>query len=104
MPSIEAARLCDRAPADGILVSSATKMLAGRVEGARFESTGAIGLKGIPEPMEAFAVVWEPLADESGLPVGAWPVPPALRFSFASRSRLTQSSCPTGPSARPVFH
>jgi class 3 adenylate cyclase len=28
MPSIEAARLCDQAPADGILVSPATKMMA----------------------------------------------------------------------------
>ena len=79
MPSIEAARLCDKAPADGILVSPATKMLAGRVEGARFESVGEMELKGIPEPMEAFAVAWEPLADESGVQVGAWPVPPALR-------------------------
>ena len=66
MPSIEAARLCDKAPADGILVSPATRMLAGRVEGARFESVGEIELKGIPEPMEAFAVEWEPLADEAG--------------------------------------
>ena len=79
MPSIEAARLCDKAPADGILVSLATKMLAGRVEGARFEPVGELELKGIPEPMEAFAVEWEPLADDSGVHVGAWPVPPALR-------------------------
>ena len=79
MPSIEAARLCDKAPVDGILVSAATKLLAGRGEGARFESVGEMELKGIPEPMEAFAVVWEPLADESGLQVGAWPVPAALR-------------------------
>jgi class 3 adenylate cyclase/tetratricopeptide (TPR) repeat protein len=80
MPSIEAARLCDNAPTDGILVSPATKMLAGRVEGARFESAGKLELKGIPEPTEAFAVVWEPLADESGVQVGAWPLPPALRL------------------------
>lgn len=79
MPAIEAARLCDTAPADGVLVSLATKMLAGRVEGGRFESVGEMELKGIPEPMEAFAVVWEPLANESGVQVGAWPVPPALR-------------------------
>ena len=79
MPATEAARLCDRAPADGILVSPATKLLAGRVHSARFESFGELALKGIPEPMEAFAVVWEPLADESGIGVGAWPVPAALR-------------------------
>ena len=79
MPATEAARLCDRAPADGILVSPATRMLAGRVEGARFDSFGQLELKGIPEPMEAFVVVWEPLADESGVQSGAWPVPAALR-------------------------
>ena len=67
MPSIEAARLCDKAPADGILVSPTTKLLAGRVDGARFESVGELELKGIPEPMEAFSVVWEPL-DPTRLP------------------------------------
>jgi class 3 adenylate cyclase len=79
MPAAEAARLCDKAPADGILVSPATRLLAGRVDGARFESFGELELKGIAEPMEAFAVIWEPLADESGINVGAWPVPAALR-------------------------
>jgi class 3 adenylate cyclase/tetratricopeptide (TPR) repeat protein len=79
MSVVEAVRLCDKAPADGILVSQVTKMLAGRVEGARFESVGELELKGIPELMEAFAVVWEPLADESGVQVGTWPVPPVLR-------------------------
>jgi class 3 adenylate cyclase len=78
MPATEAARLCDKAPADGILVSPLTRMLAGRVQGTRFESVGELELKGISEPMEAFAVVWEPLAEESGAQVG-WPVPPPLR-------------------------
>ena len=79
MPATEATRLCDKAPADGILVSPATRLLAGRVDGARFESFGELELKGIAEPMEAFAVVWEPLSDESGIDVGAWPMPAALR-------------------------
>jgi class 3 adenylate cyclase len=79
MPTVEAARLCDKAPADGILISLGTRLMAGRVGGARFESAGELELKGIPEPMEAFAVLWEPLADESGVQVGTWPLPPALR-------------------------
>ena len=80
MPSIEAARLCDQAPADGILVSPATKMLAGRVDGARFESVGELELKGIAEPVEAFRVMWEPLDPElARLEVGRWPLPEALR-------------------------
>jgi class 3 adenylate cyclase/tetratricopeptide (TPR) repeat protein len=80
MPSIEAARLCDKAPADGILVSPLTKALAGRVDGARFESVGELELKGIPEPMEAFSVLWEPLDPErNAAGVGRWPLPEALR-------------------------
>jgi class 3 adenylate cyclase len=80
MPSIEAARLCDKAPADGILASPMTKMAAGRVDGARFESVGELELKGIPEPVEAFTVVWEPLEPEQAdARVGRWPLPEALR-------------------------
>jgi class 3 adenylate cyclase len=65
MPSIEAARLCDQAPSDGILVSPAVRMLAGRCEGVQFDSVGELELKGIPDPLEAFAVLWTPRADES---------------------------------------
>ena len=80
MPSIEAARLCDKAPPDGILVSPATRMLAGRAEGARFESVGELELKGIPEPMEAFSLLWEPLdVERSTVDVGRWPLLQALR-------------------------
>jgi len=61
MPSIEAARLCDQAPGDGILASPMAKMMAGRLEGGSFESVGLLELKGIPEPIEAFAVGWEKL-------------------------------------------
>ena len=80
MPAVEAARLCDKAPADGILVSPATKLLAGRVEGVRFESVGKLELKGIPEPMQAFSVLWEPLdPEQAGGDVGRWPLPETLR-------------------------
>src|SRR4051812_12109857 len=46
MPSIEAARLCDQASSDGILVSPAVRMLAGRLDGIRFDSVGELELKG----------------------------------------------------------
>ena len=49
MPSIEAARLCDQAPSDGILVSPAVRMLAGRSDGVEFESVGELELKGFTE-------------------------------------------------------
>ncbi len=111
MPSIEAARLCDKAPADGILVSPMTKMLAGRVDGARFESVGELELKGIPEPVEAFTVVWEPLEPEQAdAGVGRWPLPEALRGvpriayvgRAAGRATLEQSRALARSGARQV--
>jgi class 3 adenylate cyclase len=78
MPSIEAARLCDKAPSDGILVSSLVQALAGRLEGVAFESVGELELKGFNEPVEAFAVPWEPAGEEGEAP-GAWPLPAVLR-------------------------
>ena len=56
MPSIEAARLCDKAPVDGILISPTTKMLAGRWTALGSSPSGEFELKGLPEPMEAFSV------------------------------------------------
>ena len=79
MPATEAARLCDKAPADGILISPATRLLARRIDGARFESFGELELKGIPEPVEAFSVLWEPLDPERPTEMGRWPLPEALR-------------------------
>ena len=78
MPSIEAARLCDKAPSDGIVVSSLVKALAGRVEGLVFELVGELELKGFAEPVEAFAVPWLALGEEGEAP-GAWPLPAVLR-------------------------
>jgi class 3 adenylate cyclase len=77
-PSIEAARLCASAPTAGILVSPAVRMLASRIDGIRFDSIGELELKGFPEPIEAFAVPWAMLADETA-GVGGWPLPSLLR-------------------------
>jgi class 3 adenylate cyclase len=78
MPSIEAARLCAQAPTDGILVSSWVHHLAQRCEGIEFTSAGELELKGFPDPVEAFAVSWAPLAEESG-GASRWPLPALLR-------------------------
>jgi class 3 adenylate cyclase len=77
-PSIEAARLCAQAPTDGILVSGLAKTLAGRCEGVDFASAGELELKGFPEPVEAFAVSWAPIADETAR-ASRWPLPALLR-------------------------
>jgi class 3 adenylate cyclase/tetratricopeptide (TPR) repeat protein len=77
-PSVEAARLCDRAPSDGIYVSATVKLLAGRAGEHGFESVGALELKGFPDPVEVFAVSWAPLGEEGDVP-GGWPLPAVLR-------------------------
>jgi class 3 adenylate cyclase len=78
MPSIEAARLCDQAGTDGILVSPAVRMLAGRLDEVSFESVGELELKGFSESIEAFAVPWSPLQEEAE-GVGGWPLPAVMR-------------------------
>jgi class 3 adenylate cyclase/tetratricopeptide (TPR) repeat protein len=78
MPSIEAARLCAQAPADGILISALVQTLAGRCQGVEFASAGELELKGIPDPVQAFAVSWAPLADETRAS-SRWPLPALLR-------------------------
>ena len=79
MPTVEAARLCAEAPADGILISAGVKMFAGRCEGVEFSSAGQLELKGFPDPVEAFSVSWVPLGEEAGEPSGRWPLPALLR-------------------------
>ncbi len=78
MPTVEAARLCAQAPADGILISALVKTLAGRCEGVEFESAGMFELKGFPEPVEAFSASWAPLGEEAS-GAGGWPLPALLR-------------------------
>jgi class 3 adenylate cyclase len=78
MPSIVAARLCAKAPSDGILISGMAKSLAGRCDGIEFASAGEVELKGFDEPVEAFSVSWTPLGDEAGAP-SRWPLPALLR-------------------------
>jgi class 3 adenylate cyclase/tetratricopeptide (TPR) repeat protein len=59
MPVIEAARLCDRCSAGQILAKELVAHLAaGR--GHAFMSLGALELKGLPEPISAVEVQWEP--------------------------------------------
>jgi class 3 adenylate cyclase len=59
MPVIEAARLCDSSSAGQILAKEIVEHLAaGR--GHAFTSVGALELKGLPEPLQAIEVTWEP--------------------------------------------
>jgi tetratricopeptide (TPR) repeat protein len=64
MPSIESARLCALAPDDGILAGELVRMMAARGDREAFKSVGELDLKGIPEPVPAYEIAWEPLGIE----------------------------------------
>lgn len=77
---VVARRLCDAAQAQEILTSEAVVDLAGREEG-RFRSIGSVALRGLQEPVPAYAVQWAGAPDPDARerePV-AVPLPPALR-------------------------
>ncbi len=76
-PVIEAARLCARAEGGQILASDLVRANAGRRSSHSFTSLGELDLKGLPEPVEALQVGWEPLgADAPGS--GRVPLPTGL--------------------------
>jgi len=68
-PIVEASRLCAAASAGQILVSEVVRLMA-RGHGRTFTSIGELALKGIPEPLGAYTVPWEPLRETpaAGLP------------------------------------
>ena len=75
MPVIEAARLCDRAQGGQILAKEIVAHLAGGRDGHAFKAVGALELKGLPEPLDAVEVAWEPLGEEGP----SLPLPPRLQ-------------------------
>ncbi len=71
MPTIEAARLCDKAGAAQILTGQLVKMMTSSRKDC-FESIGTLDLKGIPDDYEAFEVTWQSEAPEaSDIPLPA---------------------------------
>jgi class 3 adenylate cyclase len=91
MPVIEAARLCDRCSAGQILAKDLVAHLAaGR--GHAFTAVGGLELKGLPEPLAAVEVLWEPvLASTTALPERLRE-PPATGYvgRSAERERLSE--------------
>ena len=74
MPSIMAARLCDKANGGQILVPALVKLMAEQRSEQGFDPVGELELKGIPKPVEAFEVGWQPL----GAAPSSTPLPPRL--------------------------
>jgi hypothetical protein len=97
MPVVEAARLCAAAQGSQILVSEVVRTLARGRSGHVFRPIGALSLKGLPEPVVAHEVAWEPFAGPWQEP-GAIPVPP--RLTIASRLGLFGRDAEQGILAR----
>jgi class 3 adenylate cyclase len=77
-PVIEAARLEAAAEGGQILCSDFVRLMARGRGGHEFHPIGFLELKGLPEPLAACEVVWEPARDEPPLPL-----PPELAVETA---------------------
>jgi class 3 adenylate cyclase/tetratricopeptide (TPR) repeat protein len=62
MPVIEASRLCAAAQGDQVLATEVVRLLARSRSPQAFAPVGELALKGLPEPVAAVAVLWEPPA------------------------------------------
>ncbi len=78
-PVVVAKRLCDRARGGQILASGLLAALAGSRDGVVFSDMGALTLKGLPDPVPAVAVSWQPAGTappSAGDPPGRPTLPP----------------------------
>lgn len=66
-PVIEAARLCALAEPGEILVADLVRLLARGRSDVELTPRGPMALKGLPEPLDVWAVSWEPIASPRGL-------------------------------------
>jgi class 3 adenylate cyclase/tetratricopeptide (TPR) repeat protein len=68
-PVVEAARLCAAADGGQILAADVVRVLVGRHATQTFVERGPLELKGLPEPVDAVEVVWEPSSVEGSVPL-----------------------------------
>src|SRR6516164_6323718 len=68
-PVVEAARLCAAAEGGQILASVMVRGLVGRHATQAFVEVGPLELKGLPEPVDAVEVLWEPARVEGSVPL-----------------------------------
>jgi class 3 adenylate cyclase/tetratricopeptide (TPR) repeat protein len=66
---VEAARLCDKAGGGQILTTELLRAMVGRHSTHEFTSVGELELKGIPDPVPAVEVRWEPEAIAGDIPM-----------------------------------
>ena len=66
VPVVEASRLCGAAAAGEILTADLVRALSRGRGGFVFEPMGSLDLKGLPEPVPACRIVWEPVVGDAG--------------------------------------
>lgn len=86
-PIVEASRLCAAAKAGQIVVSEIVRLM-GRGRGHTFTALGKLELDGLPEPVAACEVAWEPLSIETA----GIPLPPRLPVAALAMFGRTQES------------
>jgi hypothetical protein len=88
-PVTEAARLCAAAAGGQILAADTVRVLVGRHAAQTFVEVGPLALKGIPEPVAAVEVVWEPANATGSVPMPGRLVGAAADalFGFFGRGR-----------------
>ena len=91
-PAIEATRLCAAAEGGQIVVDALVRQVAGAREDDRFRCLGGLELKGIPEPVQAFELRWEPVTSTGiALPERLCELPATGYVGrVAERERLTE--------------
>ncbi len=87
---IEATRLCAKARSGEIIVADPARAMVRAAEHHRFEALAPLELKGLPEPVTAWRVGWDPFpatdrADPSACPPGS----PPTRFVERAGRRAT---------------
>jgi class 3 adenylate cyclase len=107
LPVIEAARLCDKAQGGQILAREIVAHLSAGRDGHSFNPVGELALKGIPDPLAAVEVAWEPLGDYTAalpLPRPLQELPPGGFVGRVSeRDRLLQLLAEASESRRLVL-
>jgi class 3 adenylate cyclase/tetratricopeptide (TPR) repeat protein len=68
-PVVVAARLCAAATGGQILAETLVRLMVGRHATQTFVEVGPLELKGIPEPVDAVEVLWEPVTAEGVVPL-----------------------------------
>lgn len=67
-PVVEAARLCAACEGGQIIAADVVRATAGRRSLHAFASLGVLSLKGLPHPVAALELQWEPLGEKESVP------------------------------------